>query len=657
VVFASSSELSPASHTLAGMGATVIRDRTSQAIVGTFFKFWLPAVREVYVIGNFNNWGENSSNMFSYATEALRLTQLGRSGYWYGYTPAARSNDANKNEYKYFVVGIDGRSDDVADPIAKDTVGSVQNTVGSVPDVNEANARIVDGLNFDWQYDRYFAERRRDFRQFIIYEIHWGTFFRAENQSDYEKFGLDGTSDADKRFRVSKRLQKISNLGFTAIELMPIHEANGATDAGYNPSFFFAVESAYGTPEDLRILVDEAHKLGLAVIFDTVINHLTSVLGYSSFSQEFIRGWYSREDAPWSNHKVFPGQSDWGPDPDFDRQEIRNIIIDCIRMYFNEYHIDGIRFDATTTIPRSALKEIVGQLQLEYGWQGKYFIAEHLTDDPFPYIVGDIGCNAGWYKPAFDRGLQQAIAPPIRGSLAALRNLFETNYNGQPETAIKYVLGSHDEIWMQSDNSRAAINRVGGPASGFSRMKLRLAWALNVCALGVPMMFMGTEYMTERRWDSYNGYNATNADANRVSFVWEPNPSSAEGQFRLMVRDINQLRLNIGALRTANINCKLVHVDNDNGVCAYKRWDNFGNVILIVINISDGQWERREYQVNTDTPNSVWHEVFDSQYVNYGGWTGSGNADSSFFPRTDEAGLLQGINVPKWSLMVLKQQI
>ena len=233
--------------------------------------------------------------MFSYATEALPLNQLGTSGYWYGYTPAARSNDANKNEYKYFVVGSDGRSDDVADPIAKDTVGSV-------PDVNEANARIVDGLNFDWQYDRYFAERRRDFRQFIIYEIHWGTFFRAENQSDYEKFGLDGTSDADKRFRVSQRLQKISNLGFTAIELMPIHEANGATDAGYNPSFFFAVESAYGTPEDLRILVDEAHKLGLAVIFDTVINHLTSVLGYSSFSQEFIRGWYSREDAPWSNH-------------------------------------------------------------------------------------------------------------------------------------------------------------------------------------------------------------------------------------------------------------------------------------------------------------------------------------------------------------------
>lgn len=95
------------------------------------------------------------------------------------------------------------------------------------------------------------------------------------------------------------------------IELLPIHEANGATDAGYNPSFFLAVESAYGTPEELRSVVDEAHKLGLAVIFDAVVNHLTDDRSHSSFSQEFIIGWYSRERTlvksqtiSWSN--LFP---------------------------------------------------------------------------------------------------------------------------------------------------------------------------------------------------------------------------------------------------------------------------------------------------------------------------------------------------------------
>ena len=108
---------------------------------------------------------------------------------------------------------------------------------------------------------------------------------------------------------------------------MPIHEANGDKNAGYDPSFFFAVESTYGTLDQLRMLVDEAHGMGLAAIFDSVINHLTNDAKRSSFSQAFISGYYTRKDAPWSNDKQWGG-SDWGPDPDSDRQEIRNLWID-----------------------------------------------------------------------------------------------------------------------------------------------------------------------------------------------------------------------------------------------------------------------------------------------------------------------------------------
>ena len=651
MVLASPAQLSNVDHDLAGLGATVVRDSSSKNVVGTFFKFWLPRVREIFVLGTFNNWGKDASGVEDLKGLGFPLIQLSNSGYWYGYTPALKYSPTvpKDNEYKFYVIGLDGNEDWVADPIAKDTVQRA-------PDVNDADALVVDWESFEWKYDDYYARERRDFRRYIIYQVHWGTFFRPENELDYEQFNLGQTNLADKRLAVVQRLKKISAMGFTAIELLPIHEANGATDAGYNPSFFFAVESAYGTPEDLRILVDEAHKLGLAVIFDVVVNHLTDQRSKSSFSQEFIRGWYSRENAPWSNHILFPGQSDWGPDPDFDRQEIRNIIYDCIQMYFSEYHIDGIRLDATTTIPRNALKEIVGRLLIKNRRYGKFISAEHLTNDPFPYIIGDIGCSSGWDKGAFNSGMGGAISQPIRGSFNALREAFETNYQGLPETAIKYILGSHDEIWMQNSGSKAAINRVGGLSSGYSRMKMRLAWALNACAFGIPMMFMGTEYMTERRWDSFNGYNATNADANRVPFVWEPNAGSSEAQYMLMIKHINELRSRYVALRNPNRDSQLVHVDNDNGVYAYKRWDGLGNVMLITINISDGQWQGREYQFNTGTPNSSWHEFFNSQYVNYGGWTGSGNSDPNFYPRTDENGLMQGINLPKWSLMIFKKQ-
>ncbi len=659
MVFTSPTGLARVNHDFAGLGASVVRDVTTKKVVGTFFKFWLRNVKEVFVLGTFNGFNfVLDENISDGRKEELRgkgfpLTQLSDSGYWYGYTEKLKySSSAPKdNEYIFFVINNDGKADFVADPIAKDTVQRN-------PDINDAIALVVDWESFEWKYDKHYARERKDFRRYIIYQLHWGTFFRPEGDLGYEKFNLGETTTRDKRFAVAQRLKKISAMGFTAIELLPIHEANGATDAGYNPSFFFAVESAYGTPEDLRILVDEAHKLGLAVIFDVVVNHLTNDdKKLSSFTQPFVKGYYSKENAPWSNHRLFPGQSDWGPDPDFDRPEIRNIIFDCIQMYFSEYHIDGIRLDATTTIPRRALKEIVGRLREKNDRYGKFISAEHITDDPFPYIIGDIGCHAGWDKGAFYNGMNEVIQPQGKGSFEALRKAFETNYNGRPETAIKYMLGSHDEIWQQNkDSAAAAINRVGGPSNAYSRMKMRLAWALNTCAFGIPMMFMGTEYMTERRWHSYEGYNAGNEDANGKAFAWEPDASSSEAEYMLMVRDINNLRSRYVAMRNPNRDSQLVHFDDVNGVYAYKRWDGDGNVFLITINISDGQWQGRDYQFSTNTPNSSWKEVFNSQYVKYGGWTGSGNSDSGFNPKADVNGLLQGINLPKWSLMVLKQQ-
>ncbi|MEM6611991.1 MAG: alpha-amylase family glycosyl hydrolase [Cyanobacteria bacterium P01_C01_bin.72] len=661
MVFASRAQLSNVNHTLAGLGATVVRDSTTKNIVGTFFKFWLPQVSEVFVLGSFNGFNFNfikDKVISDDRKEELRrlgfpLTQLDNSGYWYGYTPNLKysATTPKDNEYVFFVIGLDGKADFVADPIARDTVQRE-------PDVNDAIALVVDWESFEWQYDSYYATERRDFRRYIIYQLHWGTFFRPEGDHDFEQFTLGATTAGDKRFAVAQRLKKISAMGFTAIELLPVHEANGATNAGYDPSFFFAIESAYGTPEDLRILVDEAHKIGLAVIFDVVVNHLTLIPKNSSFSQEFISGWYIKENAPWASENVV--SKDFGEDPDFDRPQIRNIIFDSIQMYFSEYHIDGIRMDATRVIPRDALKEIIGKLLVENRRFGKFISAEHLVNDnnPFPYIIGDIGCSAGWDKRAFNSGMIDAIAPERRGRFDALRNAFETNYQGRPETAIKYVLGSHDEIWMVKDTSSAvaAINRVGGPLNGFSRMKMRLAWALNACAFGIPMMFMGTEYMTERRWYNYEGYNAKNKDAIGIPFVWEPNASSSEAQYMLMIKDINNLRTRYVAMRNPNQDSQLVHFDNVNGVYAYKRWDGLGNVLLITINISDGEWQGRDYQFSTNTPNSSWKEVFNSQYVNYGGWTGSGNSDPNFFPGADGNGLLQGINLPKWSLMILKQQ-
>jgi 1,4-alpha-glucan branching enzyme len=338
-------------HDLGGMGATVIRDQAG-TIIGTFFKFWLPQVNRVYVRGSFNDWQDTN-----------RLDQLGSTGYWYGFSADARPGD----DYRFFVYGQDGNSQEVSDPSARDTIKTRFNT----EDAQDANAVIVDPSAFAWRHDEAFKEQRRDFSKHIIYQLHWGTFLRpGEGEGlPFETF-VTGTTEEEKRASVRHKLQYVRNLGFTAIEPLPIHEANGNFNAGYDPSFFFAVESTYGSPEALRLLVDEAHGIGLAVIFDSVINHLTKEESRSSFSQLFIKGWYTKENASWSNHMQWGG-SDWGPDPDFDRVEIRNLLRDSVRMYFDEYHVDGIRFDATTTIPSHALKPMIAKLQQEYQGKGK----------------------------------------------------------------------------------------------------------------------------------------------------------------------------------------------------------------------------------------------------------------------------------------------
>ncbi|HEU4901327.1 MAG TPA: alpha-amylase family glycosyl hydrolase, partial [Flavisolibacter sp.] len=243
-------------HDLGGMGATVLHDAEG-AVKGTFFKFWLPRVSGVYVRGSFNEW-----------RDANRLNQLNDSGYWYGFVQQAQPGD----DYMFFVYGADGNFDEVSDPSARCT----KKTRFNAADANDANAVIIDPEAFRWQHDEAFLDQRKDFRKHIIYQAHWGTFMRLAPGDDYsfETF-VQGTIDTEKRQSVRTKLQYIRDLGFTVIQLLPIHEANGNFNAGYDPSFFFAVETAYGLPADLRILVDEAHGIGLAVIFDSVINHLT----------------------------------------------------------------------------------------------------------------------------------------------------------------------------------------------------------------------------------------------------------------------------------------------------------------------------------------------------------------------------------------------
>lgn len=185
----------------------------------------------------------------------------------------------------------------------------------SQPDGVHGRSEVVDPDAYDWGDASWTGVDRSDL---IVYEFHVGTFTEA------------GTFDA-----VRTHLSDLADLGVTAIELMPLHAFPGTRNWGYDPAAFFAPPPAYGTPDDLRRLVDAAHQHGLAVLLDVIYNHLGPDGAYANAFAPFLT---DAHDTP------------WGPAINLDDDGsagVRRFFIDNALHWLREYHIDGLRLDAT----------------------------------------------------------------------------------------------------------------------------------------------------------------------------------------------------------------------------------------------------------------------------------------------------------------------
>lgn len=172
--------------------------------------------------------------------------------------------------------------------------------------------------------------------------------FRIEDENDlviYELLLRDFTATGDIRGAMD-RLDYLQELGVTAIELMPVQEFDGNDSWGYNPNSYFAMDKAYGTREDYKAFIDRCHKLGIAVFFDVVYNHMT---GASTPAKMY---WNSKEN---NTHPDNPWFNEYAPHPFSVYQDLRNsntfvkeeLVKRSLRYLVEEYHVDGFRFDLT----------------------------------------------------------------------------------------------------------------------------------------------------------------------------------------------------------------------------------------------------------------------------------------------------------------------
>ena len=199
------------------------------------------------------------------------------------------------------------------------------------PDGVHGPSQIIDPSLFPWRDGGW---RPRTPRDLILYELHVGTF------------SPEGTFDGARR-----RLPYLRDLGITAVELMPVADFPGARNWGYDGVDLFAPSRAYGHPDDLRRLVDAAHAHGLSVILDVVYNHFGPEGAYlPRFSPAYFT---DRHQTP------------WGRAINLDAPEspvVRRFIVDNALHWVREYHVDGLRLDATHALVDESSTHIVREL-------------------------------------------------------------------------------------------------------------------------------------------------------------------------------------------------------------------------------------------------------------------------------------------------------
>ncbi len=352
-------------------------------------------------------------------------------------------------------------------------------------DVHDASI-VVDAGAYAWRHAGWTG---RPWHEAVVYEVHPGAMG-----------GFEG---------IRARLPALKELGVTAVELMPIADFPGKHNWGYDGVLPYAPDAAYGTPEQLKALVDEAHGLGLMVMLDVVYNHFGPDGNYlHAYAEAFFR-----DDI----------HTPWGVAIDFRRPQVRDYFIQNALYWLMEYRFDGLRFDAVHAIsPPEFLDDMARAIRagvepgrqvhlvLEHEGNKASHLAPGLFDaqwtDDWHHCVHVLltGEHEGYYEDFQDaaRLLARCMAEGFAYQGEVSPHLGERRgepSGGLPTTAFVICLQNHDQIGNRAFGERLSKLAEDAP--------LRAATALLLLSPFVPMLFMGEEWSTDAPFLFFTDHN------------------------------------------------------------------------------------------------------------------------------------------------------
>jgi 1,4-alpha-glucan branching enzyme len=564
--------------------------RTFNGVAGTAFAVWAPNARRVSVVGDFNDWDGRTHRMW------LRR----ECGVWELFVPGV----GNGARYKYELEDNSGR----LLPLRVDPVGAYA-------EQRPRNASIVwDAPAFGWTDAGWMqsrGERQHRDAAISIYEVHLGSWRRKPEEGNrfltYREFAAE-------------LIPYVRDLGFTHIELMPLTEHPFDGSWGYQTTGWFAPTSRFGSPDDARAFIDAAHAAGLGVIADWVPGHFPT----DSFSLGHFDGTslYEHADPRKGFHK------EWGTFAfNLGRTEVANFLLASALYWLREFHVDGLRVDAVSSIiyldydrePGGWIPNVYGGNEhleataflrrfntVVYGeFPTCMTIAEESTAYPgvtTPVSAGGLGFgfkwNMGW--------MHDTLAFMHRDPMFRNFHLDEVSFGLVYAFSENFVLPlSHDEV---VHGKGSLLDKMpGGDREKFA--SLRLLFGHMFGHPGKKLLFAGGEIAQWREWNSES------------SLDWHLTQWPAHSGMQRLVADCNRLYRELPALHerdaTGDGFAWIQYDDSRNAVCAWIRYDatRYGHAI-VVCNYSGVRLDH--YRIGVPHA-GTFREVLNTDAAMYGG--------------------------------------
>jgi 1,4-alpha-glucan branching enzyme len=577
------------------LGAHVrIYDSPIADVQGVSFAVWAPNAQGVRVAGSFNHWDGRAHPMRS----------LGGSGVWELFVPAIGDGTI----YKFAILGQDGIWRDKADPVAFAT------------EVPPATGSVVYTSAYAWGDSEWMRQRESSDplrRPMSTYEVHLGSWSPGLS---YRQLAEELTS-------------YVVLHGFTHVEFLPVAEHPFGGSWGYQVTSYFAPSSRFGSPDDLRYLIDRLHQAGIAVIVDWVPAHFPKdAWALARFDGTAL---YEHADPQRGEHP------DWGTYIfDFGRSEVRNFLVSNALFWCEEFHVDGLRVDA-----------VASMLYLDYSrepgeWSPNVFggrenldavdflqemnatvykrvpgvvtIAEESTSWPGvtrPTYLGGLGFglkwNMGWMHDSLGYMQREAV--------------YRQYHHNDMTFAMMYAYSEHFVLPLSHDEV------VHGKGSLIARMpgdrwqqlaNLRAYLGYMWAHPGRKLLFMGGEFAQATEWSADAGLD------------WWLTQFDEHAGVQRAVQQINRVYRETPALwQRDDEPGGFEWIDaNDAGanVFSWIRWDDDGHPLVSLANMSP--IPRHGYRIGLPR-GGEWDEVLNTDGAEFGG-SGVGNLGAVTADRT-----------------------